>query len=86
MPNPIARLGDSSDHGGAISTSASRTKVEGILVARVGDILSCPIHGPNPIVTGSPEFEVEGQKVARTSSVTQCGAVIIGGAAKTVCE
>lgn len=86
MGNPVARLGDTSDHGGTIITSANKTICEGKLVARVTDILSCPIHGPNPIVTGSPQFLCEGQKVARTSSLTQCGAKIIGGATKTVCE
>ena len=86
MATPVARLGDTSDHGGAITTSAQHLKVEGELVARVTDTLACPIHGPNPIETGSPHWKVEGQLVARTGSVTQCGATIIGGATKTVCE
>lgn len=85
MANPVARLGDTSDHGGSIITSASQTYCEGKLVARVGDILSCPIHGPNPITTGSPNYPTEGALTARTSSKTVCGATIIGGATKTVC-
>ncbi len=86
MGNAVARLGDSSTHGGEITTSASQTICEGQKVARVTDILNCPLHGPNPIVTGSPQFICEGQKVARTTSVTACGAQIIGGATNTVCE
>ena len=87
MANPVARLGDSSSHGGVIITSASKTIVEGKLVARVGDSHSCPVpgHGVTPIVTGSPQFTAEGALVARTSSLTGCGALIIGGAQKTVC-
>ena len=85
MGNPVARLGDSSSHGGAIITSATKTSCEGMLVARVGDTLSCPIHGDNPIATGSPNFPTEGTLTARSGSVTACGAVIIGGATKTVC-
>lgn len=85
MGTAIARLGDSSTHGGAITTSASKTKCEGALVARVTDILSCPIHGPNPIITGSPNFPTEQQPTARTGSITQCGASIIGGATKSNC-
>jgi uncharacterized Zn-binding protein involved in type VI secretion len=81
----VARLGDTSSHGGAITTSAAKTKVEGQLVARVTDTLDCPIHGPNPILTGSPAYAAEGQAVARSGSVTQCGAVITGGATKTLC-
>ena len=88
MGNPVARIGDSSDHGGVIITCAAKTKVEGKLVARVGDLHSCPIpgHGVTPIVTGSPRFKAEGQRVARSTSLTGCGASIIGGATKTVCE
>jgi uncharacterized Zn-binding protein involved in type VI secretion len=86
MGNPVARINDTSSHGGLIITSAQNTICEGKLVATVTDILNCPIHGPNPIVTGSPQFITEGQKVARTTSLTQCGAIIIGGATNTVCE
>ena len=87
MANPVARLGDASSHGGHIITAASRTLVEGKLVARRGDLHLCPLpgHGVTPIVTGSPQFKAEGAEVARTSSVCACGAVIIGGATKTVC-
>lgn len=81
---PIARLGDTSTHGGSIVTSASRTYAEGQLIARVGDMLACPIHGLNPIVSGSPDHFVEGQSCARTSSTTACGASIIGGASRTL--
>lgn len=88
MSHPVARLGDGSDHGGVIISSASKTIVEGKLVARVTDLHSCPIpgHGVTPIVTGSPHYLVEGQLCARTTSLTGCGASIIGGATKTVCE
>jgi uncharacterized Zn-binding protein involved in type VI secretion len=86
MGNPVARLFDTSSHGGEIITSASQSKCEGQLIARITDTLNCPIHGPNPIVTGSPTFPTEGQKTARTGSLAQCGAVIIGGATKTVCD
>jgi uncharacterized Zn-binding protein involved in type VI secretion len=88
MGKPVARLGDSSSHGGQIISSAQKTKVEGKLIARVGDLHSCviPGHGVTPILTGSPKFIAEGQKVARTGSVCGCGAQIIGGATKTECE
>lgn len=71
------RLGDTSSHGGAVVTSAAFTSVEGKLVARVTDILDCPIHGPNPIVEGSGQHSVEGQKVARQGDHTACGASLI---------
>ena len=83
MANAVARKGDTSSHGGAITTGAAKCIVEGQPVARVGDILACPIHGPNPIVTGAAKWSVEGHAVARTGSTTACGATIIGGATKT---
>ena len=88
MGNAVARLGDMSDHGGQIITAASKTQVEGKMVARVTDQHTCPIpgHGVTPIQTGSPQWNAEGQKVARTGSVCGCGASIIGGATKTVCD
>lgn len=81
-----ARLGDTSTHGGAITTSASRTLCEGKLVAREGDILSCPIHGPNPIVGHSSKYKVEGKFVARHGDATACGATLVSGATKSIDE
>lgn len=86
MTFPVARFGDTSTHGGKIITSAKKTEAEGMLVARVTDLLDCPIHGINPIITGSQNYIVEDQKCARTTSLTQCGAQIIGGSKKTVCS
>ena len=85
MSNAVARLNDTSSHGGQIVTAAANSTCEGQKIARVGDTLNCPLHGPNPILTGSSQFRCEGQQVARTTSVTACGAEIIGGATKTVC-
>jgi uncharacterized Zn-binding protein involved in type VI secretion len=88
MKLPVARIGDTSSHNGKIITSCMKTKVEGKLVARVNDMHQCPIegHGTTPIKTGSPNHVVEGMKCARTSSITGCGASIIGGSMKTFCD
>lgn len=82
----ICRLGDTSTHGGAIVTSASKSLVEGALIAREGDILNCPIHGPNPIVEHSSKMLCEGKYVARQGDATACGAALISGATKTYDE
>lgn len=79
----IARLGDTSSHGGAIVTSAARTLVEGALVARETDILDCPIHGPNPIVGHSSRLKAEGLFVARHGDSTACGATLVSGATRS---
>ena len=83
--NPVARIGDGSSHGGVIISCCNKTFSEGRLVARVGDMHSCPIpgHGVTPIVTGSPDTFTEGKPTARSGSITGCGASIIGGSVKT---
>jgi uncharacterized Zn-binding protein involved in type VI secretion len=86
MGTPIARLGDQGSHGGPLVTSASKTYCQGILVCRVGDTYDCHVHGPNPIVSGSPEYIVEGQQCARIGSLTQCGATIVTGADESICQ
>lgn len=78
----IARLGDGSSHGGVIiSPVATKTRTEGILTARVGDLHVCPVpgHGITPIVSGSGNFRCEGSPTAVNGSITGCGAIIIAG-------
>lgn len=79
----IARLGDTSSHGGTIISSASITFDNGILVARVGDLHSCPIpgHGVTPIINGSGNFRCESNITAVVGSTCGCGAVISSGSA-----
>ena len=81
---PRATPGACEPADGAGCTERSRTYDEGPIIDRVGDILACPEHGLNPIVSGSPDHYVEGQACARTSSTTACGASIIGGASRTL--
>ena len=82
----VARLGDSSDHGGTIiSVTTMVTTAEGKLVARVTDLHSCPIplHGITPILTGSGNYLTEGKITAVDGSVCGCGATIIASATQT---
>jgi len=82
MPG-VARLGDGSSHGGSIITAGSTVRVNGILVARVGDMHSCPIsgHGTTAIVAGSASVSADGELLARIGDHAGCGASITGGSA-----
>lgn len=80
MAYPVSRLGDTSDHGGAIVT-ATGSKVGGVLIARIGDILDCPQHGRNPIVSSIVISNNGGIPVAHIGSKTACGATITTGCA-----
>lgn len=82
----IARLGDPGSHGGAVCSSAAKSKAEGILIARIGDTYCCPIHGPNPITTGAAKSRCEGPLIAFDGSHTACGATIEATAEKTYVE
>jgi uncharacterized Zn-binding protein involved in type VI secretion len=79
MPNVI-RLGDATSHGGkVVSVSASHFTVDGIAVARIGDICSCPVkgHGPCTIAEGDPHHVIDGLQVAYEGHKTTCGATLI---------
>lgn len=81
----IVRLGDTSSHGGTVISSAAKWQVEGALVARKGDLHSCPIHGVTPIISGSAKYGCEGEPIARDGDLCGCGAVLISGASKWEC-
>jgi len=55
------------------------TSANGRPAARVGDTVSCPLHGTVEIVSGSPNTCHNGQPAARIGDKTSCGATIIEG-------
>lgn len=83
----VARLGDVSSHGGTIISSGTklRDSADGKLVARFGDLHSCPIprHGITAIVTASPKVRSQGASIAAVTSVCGCGAIISTGSLTT---
>ena len=85
MGEAIARLGDSSNHGGKIISGAARQLVNGKPAARKGDQHICPLegHGVTPITTGSSRTMIEGQPAARVGDSVGCGAVITSGSPNT---
>lgn len=73
----VARLGDSTSHGGVIVSGDSKVNVNGKPMARVGDKVSCPKCGDNKIVEGMPDIHGSNSKlIAVIGSKTACGAVI----------
>lgn len=53
-----------------------------MLIARIGDVHVCPLHGPNAIVSCGKAL-VGGLPVARMGDTTACGATILKGS--TLC-
>lgn len=79
---PIICVGDRTSHGGQVITGAVATQVLGRLLARVGDKVSCPLHGHGgvtTIVTGDASMTDDGKAVARHGDKTACGATLIAG-------
>jgi uncharacterized Zn-binding protein involved in type VI secretion len=79
MPNVI-RLGDPTSHGGkVVKVSATHFTVDGIPVACVGDVCSCPIkeHDNCTIAEGDPHHVINGIAVAYEGHKTSCGASLM---------
>jgi uncharacterized Zn-binding protein involved in type VI secretion len=74
MSRPLVRLGDASSHGGMVMTGSPNVFVDGKPVARLGDKVSCPIHGDTVINSGSPTYIIDGKPTARDGDTTACGA------------
>ena len=83
MSEPVARKGDPISHGGVIIEGDSTFKVNGIDVARVGDLALCSMHGPQPIVQGSSTVKSSGKEVSYRGALIACGAVISDGSPDT---
>lgn len=79
MPNVI-RLGDSTSHGGkVVKVAATLYTIDGIPVACVGDLCSCPISGHDEctIVEGNSSHLIDGVAAAYEGHRTSCGAALI---------
>ena len=79
MEKPIIRLGDPTTHGGVVVSASADTLAHGKPVARVGDSVTCPIHGHGGcvIVEGDPTLLLDGRHVALQGHMTSCGAALI---------
>ena len=85
MTRPVARLGDPSSHGGTIIGPCSPTvTVDGLRVARTGDMHQCPItgHGTTAL-TGTSPAKVDGSNIVCVGDTAGCGASITTGSPKT---
>jgi uncharacterized Zn-binding protein involved in type VI secretion len=74
----VIRLNDPTSHGGiVVGVTSTSCIVSGLPVARVGDPVVCPIHGPGVIVQGESRHVIDGIPVAYDGHKTSCGASLI---------
>jgi uncharacterized Zn-binding protein involved in type VI secretion len=71
-------MGDLCTHNAKIVTGSSTRRVNGQPVARMGDMVDCPIHGRNPIVQIIPNMPLtDGRATAHQTALAACGAMIL---------
>ena len=79
-------LGDSTTHGGKVISASSTMFISGIQVALVGDLISCPEHGPNRIIEGDSTTSEEGVSVVVDNCLCECGCRVISSYAENSIE
>jgi uncharacterized Zn-binding protein involved in type VI secretion len=72
-------LGDKTSHGGTVITASSNMTMDGIPVARIGDLVSCPHCNGNPhhIVQGAGTTTLDGRNLAREGDRVSDGSVLV---------
>jgi uncharacterized Zn-binding protein involved in type VI secretion len=71
--------GDSTSHGGKIITASSSYLFNGRKAAVLHDLVSCPMHGNNPIVDAGEGFTDNGRPLVVTGCRSRCGAIVLPG-------
>ncbi|QBR01029.1 PAAR domain-containing protein [Paraburkholderia pallida] len=81
----VIRVGDSTSHGGKVTTGRENSTVMGREVACVGDECTCPIDGHDHcvIIEGDKNVQIEGRAVAFDGHKTSCGATLISSVASS---
>ncbi|WP_380180846.1 PAAR domain-containing protein [Kalamiella sp. sgz302252] len=69
----LVLLGDSNTHGGKVITASSTLFIEGIQVALVNDLVSCPFHGVNRIIEGDATAMDNGVPIVVDNCLCECG-------------
>jgi uncharacterized Zn-binding protein involved in type VI secretion len=81
MPQPAARMGDMTAHGGVIAVGFPQVLIGGLPAARMGDMHTCPMATPGvppiphvggPITMGSVTVLIGGQPAARVGDPATC--------------
>ena len=82
MPQPAARMGDPTAHGGVITVGFSTVLIGNQPAARMGDMHTCPMvtqagpvpvpHVGGPITLGSATVLIGGQPAARMGDMATC--------------
>ncbi|NZA26836.1 PAAR domain-containing protein [Luteimonas sp. SJ-92] len=87
MGQPWITQGCGTSHGGTVVTSTPFTDIDGVGVARKGDMVVCPqCKGAYPIVEGDETLLIDGAPVAYQGCKTLCGATLFARQATVTTE
>lgn len=84
MTRPICREGDSTSHGGKVIKVSGNFPVNGKRAARVGDWVSCPIHGDNKLVEAGGATLEGGIPYVLHGCRSKCGSTVIADSTTVV--
>lgn len=84
MSRPICCENDATTHGGRVIKASGSFTIDGRRVARLGDLVLCPMHGVNPIIEGDTATLDEGLPLALHGHHSTCGCALICNANATV--
>jgi uncharacterized Zn-binding protein involved in type VI secretion len=80
----VAIVGDPTSHGGMVISGSPTHKVNGLAVARKGDMVDCPQyypdgrpHGRNAIIEGSTKLRIDGLPAALHGHHSECGCELL---------
>ena len=76
MSKRVVVLGDSSSHGGRVTSASSTFEIDGKTAALLNDTFSCPEHGSNPIIECNMGYEEGGLGIVVHGCKTACGAQV----------
>lgn len=80
---PMIVIGDKTTHGGTVVGGATTVSTHAKIIARAGDLVTCPTCGSTTIATGDNTMIIMGQPVARHGDKTACGATLISSQSVT---
>lgn len=76
MAQPVCK-GDPTSHGGFVKTASSKIQMaNGRFVALRLDIVSCPMHGDNPIIEATKGYDEGGRSWVVDGCKSQCGSIV----------
>lgn len=80
MTFKVTRLTDKASHKAVVITGRDNHFVNNLKIARRGDLVRCPIHGVNPIISNvAPTVQTDKDRNSHLTSRARCGAIIRTG-------